>query len=157
MDLPAARHLAETLLAEHGLSAADPPWTFRFNRRKRALGICHYDAQRIELSSHFVAANDLDEVRDTVLHEIAHALAGPAAGHGAAWKAACVKVGARPQRLAPPQIAMPPGRWRARCPGCNALHTRHRRPSKGRDYFCRTCGPERGALRFALATPRPGV
>jgi len=148
MDLPTARHLAETLLAEHGLSAADPPWTFRFNRRKRALGTCHYGPRRIELSTHFVVANDADEVRDTVLHEIAHALAGPATGHGPAWKAACVRIGARPERLAPARVAMPAGRWRAACPGCGATHSRHRRPLKGRAYFCRTCGAERGALTF---------
>ncbi len=156
MDLPAARHLAQTLLAQHGLSTADPAWSFRFNRRKRALGTCHYQPRRIELSSHFVVANDPDEVRDTLLHEIAHALAGPSAGHGPAWKAACVQVGARPERLAGPEVAMPAGRWRASCPGCNTQHTRHRRPLKGCDYVCRACGPQRGVLTFALLSPRPG-
>lgn len=108
------------------------------------------------MSSFFVVANDRDEVLDTLLHEIAHALAGPLAGHGPVWKAACVRVGARPERLAPPEVAMPKGRWHARCPGCATLHTRHRRPMKGRDYFCRGCGTQRGLLQFALSTLRPG-
>ena len=110
MDLPAARHLAETLLAEHGLSTADPPWTFRFNRRKRALGTCHYGPRRIELSSHFVVANDPDEVRDTVLHEIAHALAGPMAGHGTATgKPRASRSGPGPSAWPRPRSPCPPG------------------------------------------------
>ena len=156
MDLPGARHLAETLLTEHGLTTARPAWTFAFNRRRRALGICHFDDRRIELSSLFVTANDEAAVRDTLLHEIAHALAGPAAGHGPAWKKICVKIGATPERL-DTQASMPRGVWRATCAGCGHEHHRHRRPPKGASYYCRSCGSERGALTFARHARRPGM
>ena len=74
MDLDSAEQIAEHLMTRHGLMGRG--WSFAFNRRKRSLGLCHYTARRIELSSHFVEMNDETQVRDTVLHEIAHALAG---------------------------------------------------------------------------------
>ena len=80
MDYSLAQQCANDLMAEHGLTAGG--WSFAFNRRKRSLGICNYTGKRIELSSAFVARNDEAAVRDTILHEIAHALAGQKAGHG---------------------------------------------------------------------------
>lgn len=143
MDIHATRKLAMQLMAEHGLNT----WTFGFNRRKRSLGLCYYQRKRIELSVHFVIANDAVEVRDTILHEIAHALAGQAAGHGPRWKAICQRIGARPQRL-DVQAVMPRGRWQATCPGCGRRFTRHRRPQQNRHYACVHCGPRHGTVHF---------
>lgn len=42
-----------------------------------------------------------DQVTDTILHEIAHALAGPAARHGPAWKSIARRLGATPKSCAP--------------------------------------------------------
>lgn len=147
MDVWDASVMARRLMAEHGLGG----WTFRFNRAKRCLGLCVYGPKRIELSWHFVRRNDEAAVRDTVLHEIAHALAGPKAGHGPKWKAMCRRVGAKPERC-DREAAMPPGRWRATCPGCGQTFTRHRRPMSGRSYSCRRCGPEQGRIAFHRAT-----
>ncbi len=41
-----------------------------------------------------------EQVRDTVLHEIAHAIAGPEAGHGPLWKATARRIGATPRARA---------------------------------------------------------
>jgi predicted SprT family Zn-dependent metalloprotease len=43
--------------------------------------------------------NSEECVRNTVLHELAHALAGFAAHHGPDWQWWCRKLGARPERL----------------------------------------------------------
>jgi len=132
-------------MAEHGLIARG--WSFVFNRRKRALGICNYTAKRIELSAAFVAGNDEAAVRDTILHEIAHALAGREAGHGPPWVTICCRLGAKPTRTCSTAV-MPLGEFRARCKTCGTVHDRHRRPMRGQKYYCRTCGPQRGKLRF---------
>jgi len=42
-----------------------------------------------------------EQLTDTILHEIAHALAGPAAKHGPAWKAIARRLGATPKSCAP--------------------------------------------------------
>lgn len=137
-----AARMARQLMDQHRLRG----WSFAFNRAKRGMGLCRYREKRIELSIHFVLRNDEAEVRDTILHEIAHALAGPRAGHGEAWKRKCVEIGATPQRCG--VAAMPAGRWRATCPTCGREHHRHRRPLPGRRYFCRPCGSEKGAIEF---------
>ena len=141
----AARDLVRELMARHGLHG----WTFGFNRRKRTLGLCRYGARAIELSIYLVDGNGLEEVRDTLLHEIAHALVGPGHGHDAVWKAKCVEIGARPQRCA--SADMPEGSWRACCGGCGASYHRHRRPRRLLGWFCQGCGRERGKLAWRRA------
>lgn len=123
-------------------------WSLGFNRRKRSLGVCYYQRRRIELSAHYVLRNLEASVRDTILHEIAHALAGQQAGHGPAWKALCRQLGATPARC-DPTAQMPAGRWQAVCPSCQKQFHRHRRPLHGATYICRRCGPERGRITFA--------
>jgi len=150
MDAHFAQYLAHDLLRVHNL----PDWTFRFNRRRRSLGLCFYDDHRIELSLPFVTRNDEAAVRDTILHEIAHALAGRRAGHGPAWKAICLRLGAKPQRC-DEEAVMPAGRWRAICPGCGKQFHRYRRPKRNTNYACRRCGPQRGAIRFMLTFDSP--
>jgi predicted SprT family Zn-dependent metalloprotease len=140
-----ARKLAEELLSRHGLH----DWTFTFNRRKRNLGLCRYQKKTIELSIFFVDRNGWDEIRDTLLHEIAHALVGPGHGHDGVWKAKCLEVGARPERCG--EADMPAGRWRARCDACGQQFSRHRRPRRLKGWFCRVCGPERGGFVWRLA------
>lgn len=139
------RRLARELLDRHGLR----DWAFGFNRRVRGLGLCRHDLKVIELSWHFAQRNTEDEIIDTLLHEVAHALAGPGHGHDATWKAKCVEVGARPERCG--EADMPEGRWRADCPTCGAAFRRHRRPRPADRWFCRSCGPQRGRLAWRTA------
>ncbi len=147
MDFDDAANLAKSLIAEHKLRR----WVFVFNRGKRTLGLCDYSRRRIELSMYFVAHNDEVAVRDTVLHEVAHALAGEKAGHGPKWRAVCRRIGAAPKRL-DHEAVMPRGHWVATCPTCGESHTRFRRPPLGRHYFCRSCGSDKGKLRFGIPT-----
>jgi predicted SprT family Zn-dependent metalloprotease len=131
-------------LVAHGLI----DWSFAFNRRKRTLGLCVYHRRTIELSSHFVHRNGAAEIRDTLLHEIAHALVGPGHGHDAAWRRQCLAIGARPVRCG--VANMPPGHWRAHCGGCGRAFHRHRRPQPLTGWFCQHCGPGRGGLVWQL-------
>ena len=39
-----------------------------------------------------------DNIKDTVLHEIAHAIAGNHHHHDAVWKSCCIAVGCQPKR-----------------------------------------------------------
>jgi predicted SprT family Zn-dependent metalloprotease len=150
MTFEETRKLALALMQEHGLH----DWAFRFNRARRRMGVCFYPAPgrqgRIELSVYFVANNPDEEIRETILHEIAHALAGSAAGHGPAWKAVCLRIGAKPQRCG--SARMPRGAWLAQCPGCKAEITRHKRPRTLTGYHCVRCGPDKGKLTWRVAT-----
>src|SRR5687767_14955649 len=88
MNLYEAAHLAKQLMRQHGLDALG--WTFGFDHARRRFGRCDYTDKRITLSRALTFLNSVDEVRDTVLHEIAHALT-PGAGHGARWRAMCAR------------------------------------------------------------------
>ncbi len=77
MKLEDAENLALTLMEDNGVGT----WSFRFDNAKRRCGACFYSRRTITLSRHFVTLNDEAEVRDTILHEIAHAFAGAKAGH----------------------------------------------------------------------------
>jgi len=137
------RRLARELLTVHGLD----DWFFAFNRSKLNMGLCRYGPMSIELSIYFTERNSSATIRDTLLHEIAHALVGPGHGHDAAWKQACVRIGARPERQSF-EAEMPLGRWQARCGSCGRLHDRHRKPKWMRGWSCCHCGPERGRLEW---------
>jgi predicted SprT family Zn-dependent metalloprotease len=143
-DLEVVREWALEVMARFGLTG----WTFEFTRAKRALGVCRYRRRTIGLSVHLVERNPPEEVRETLLHEIAHAKAGPGVGHGLLWKVWAIRVGARPVRCG--AADMPRGRWRAGCPCCGRQFHLHRRPKRMTGWFCRRCGRERGRLTWGL-------
>lgn len=118
-------------------------WKFDFDNAKRRCGCTKFTAKTITLSRHFVRLNGEDEVRETILHEIAHAIAGQVGdrGHGQLWKGIARQVGAKPERCAY-GVTMPEGDVEGVCaPGCTQRHTRHRMPPKrlANAYSCNRC------------------
>ena len=138
MDVEDATRMAQRLLELHGLD----DWTLVLDRAKTRAGICRYGTRQIGLSRPLTLLHDEAQVRDTVLHEIAHALAGPRAQHGPRWRATALRVGANPQRCVPADAPRVPGPWVGRCPAGHE-RTRHRRPT--RVESCSRCLP-----RFCL-------
>ena len=137
--------LARQLMAQHGVPS---DWTFGYDRAKRRAGRCCYRKKAITLSIHLVARNSDEEIKDCLLHEIAHCLAGPGTHHGPDWKAVCRRVGAKPVRCYNINLVdMPKGRYRATCGGCQKTYYRHRFP-RCSYYYCTICGPGRGRLLF---------
>ncbi len=139
-----AHKLCRTLLDQHGLTG----WQVGFIKAKRTCGLCDYTTKTVSLGLPYIARNPDDMIRNTILHEIAHALAGWQAGHGPKWKAVCRQVGCNPERLN--KVAtMPVGAWRANCPGCDRLYSKHRHtPDPRRTSYCPKCGPDNGKLRY---------
>jgi predicted SprT family Zn-dependent metalloprotease len=164
MDLPAAEAMARELMERHGVFAAG--WRFAWSNGKRQLGAAcvHADGRKtLRLSRHLVRLNDDAEVRDTILHEIAHAIAGVEHGHDAVWKSVCVRIGARPVRVAGEEVNVVEGRYVLVCGACcRVLARRHRRvrPARLKRAYCRGCGPTAaGRLRLldARSLPAPGL
>ncbi len=146
MDLAALESEAVVQFARHGLVG----WSFGFTTAKRQLGVCKYRPKRIEISAYYAQNNPVEDVRDTLLHEIAHALAGPKAGHGPVWQAIALRIGATPQACdSSPGTVVEPGDWQAPCPSCRKTHHRYRRPRILTGYHCRC--PARTPLVFAFA------
>lgn len=133
MELHRAAELAERLLVEHGLAG----WTFAFDRARVRAGACHHHDRRITLSPHLTLAHDDAQVRETLLHEIAHALVGPRHGHDQVWRAQAVAIGSSGQRCYQAgEEPVVPGRWQGRCAAGHVVH-RHRKPT--RVLVCTRC------------------
>jgi len=94
----------------------------------RRFGLCNHNERTISLSWHLVGMNDEDSVRDTILHEVAHALAGPGAGHSQRWKMMARQLGCSARRCYDSRrIAAPPARFMGACPSCGVTVLRSRR------------------------------
>ena len=72
-DLARVRVWADALIALH----LDSKWTFAFDRATTRAGLCDHRMHRISVSRHFAERFDDDEIHQVLLHEVAHALAGP--------------------------------------------------------------------------------
>lgn len=133
-------------------------WSFVFDEALTRAGQCscrigiwnrELISGTISLSKHFCRMNSWAEIIDTILHEIAHALT-PGEGHGARWKAACLRVGAKPERCYDDlKVKMPQLRYRASCPCCQRDYSRSEDPRTRTGWYCRPCGRVKGTLVWA--------
>lgn len=146
MDKHEAETLARKLMAEHGVGHLEFGWT----NARRTFGIAQFRVKKqgrrvleetpigIRLSSVLVGMNDAEEVRKTVLHEIAHLLAGAAANHGWQWKVKCMEIGADPSRTCGDGVTAPAHRWVGRCNNGHQTHA-DRLTAKAKKSACARC------------------
>lgn len=81
----------EEPLKQHGLNGWKFEWLKKMNKFSKA-GCCNYKTKTIKISPTFVELNDDDEVMNTILHEIAHALT-PRHHHNKFWKRKAIEIG----------------------------------------------------------------
>ena len=98
-----ALELGAQLLAEYGLEG----WRLRLDHARRRAGLCDYRNKTISLSRHYVRYADEAHIKDTLLHEIAHALVGPHHGHDAVWRQQARKMGCSATRCHTLEFAAP--------------------------------------------------
>lgn len=139
--------LAEELMTQHGLIARG--WRFELDGAKRRLGCCHRDSMVISVSKHLSALNGPEIIRNTMLHEIAHALAGPGAGHGRKWQSLAISIGCDGQRCYSGTVAVPKAPYIGVCPNpdCGHSTTAHRR----RNVACRDCCTRFNSGKYSVA------
>lgn len=105
-------------------------WKFAWLDSRKALGKCYYNENTIALSRYYCLFLPESENKDTILHEIAHALtweqykkdihevpsmlhakmAKAYLGHGLIWQLKCKEVGAKPQACYDGEIKIPNGK-----------------------------------------------
>jgi len=123
------KKLASDLMSKHSLLN----WRFEFNTRKTALGICKHRFQVIGISSFLLPAMDYDMVKNTLLHEIAHALVGAGHGHDYVWRRKALEIGCSAERTTSinhDHNMVASAKYKAQCPDCGHIHTRHRMPKR---------------------------
>src|SRR5438034_569078 len=128
--LAAIGTLARALLAHHHLSQ----WRFQFDNATKRAGCCHYARQQISLSYEFAQQAADEEIRDTLLHEIAHALVGKAHQHDEVWRAKALEIGCSGRRCYDRQFTAP--RYIVRCENRCWVATSDRRR---RGVVCQQC------------------
>lgn len=123
--------LAESLLSKHGLKS----WSFQFDHSTRRAGSCSYRQKRITLAFELAVTGTEQDIRETLLHEIAHALVGRNHHHDAVWKAKAREIGCSGARTHTLQFSTP--RWAVTCGNRCWTSTAQQRNSK---LICRKCG-----------------
>ncbi len=131
MKLTPAKKLAVELMQQHGLKN----WRFEFDAAVRRFGCCDYADKKITLSRVLVKLNEEVRVKNTVLHEIAHALT-PGTHHGPAWVQMARAIGCDGRRCYETEKVVGIGHtFTGKC-GCDRTIQRHRR---NRGLYCVTC------------------
>jgi len=134
MDSTAAIEFARELIVAYGLVG----WRAELDRAVRRFGACHHSRKLITLSQQLVQLNNEAAVLDTILHEIAHALAGSKAGHGPEWRKIAKSLGCSAQRCySLSHTVQPPARITLRCANCG--HTVQRIRAPRRKVACSVC------------------
>lgn len=130
MNLQNAIQLARTLMNQHGLSHIP----LEISRGKRQCGYCawrfnhttgKHETSKISISRYHIELNDEKEVKETILHEIAHALV-PNQGHNWVWRMKAREIGATGKRCASKTTVILKGRLTGTCPKCGKVYYRHR-------------------------------
>ena len=97
---------------------------FKWTRGHQTLGWAKVNKRTGErtmgLSLPYVLHNSVELVKDTILHEIAHFLAGPNNGHNWHWRQWCVRVGADPTRTKSGVVSAPLP-WGIHCGHCEEI------------------------------------
>lgn len=139
-------HYAKIEMFHHGLR----DWTFKLNSNKRRMGVAKFTKLRIEVSKY--ALQNPDGAKNTLLHEIAHALVGPFHGHNQVWRQKALEIGCNGERCHSHKVEVP-HRYIAYCPNCGLEEKRHRR-ARGRQS-CGQCSPkvfnERYLIQWKMA------
>lgn len=133
MTLIEIENLARQLMKQHHLNF----WKFEFNNRKSAIGLCNEKRKTIYLSKILTPQMKYEDVKDTILHEIAHALVGIRHGHNSIWRAKAISIGCNGQRCTSEKALDIDitAKYEATCKNCGHVHKANRR--KKRDSWCR--------------------
>ena len=142
MKLDEVKTLARSLMDKHGLIQ----WRLSLVSAKSWAGQCvygqwnlnpRYSWGRIDLSIEHMEAFDEPEVRETILHEIAHALTEKR-GHGKEWKAVARRIGSTAKRTVSHDAPTIKSRYKAVWPNGHEF-ARHRLTESLKHSSCSGC------------------
>jgi len=124
MKLKDAYNLMKELKEKHSLY----DWGFKFDRSVRRFGLCSYRRKTIYLSKKLTLLNDMNIVKNVILHEIAHALVNSHNGHNEIWEHKALSIGCDAQRCYDPsKVIRPKKKYRGKCPVCDNIVLSHKR------------------------------
>lgn len=123
MNTEDCKKLSINLLKKHKLS----DWKFSLGNASKQFGVCKYKEKTITLSKKLVELNNEEQVVDTILHEIAHALC-PKQHHNEVWRQTAISIGCNGQRTySNEEVVMPDKKYKATCPTCGRIIKRYKK------------------------------
>lgn len=137
MPLKEVEVIGLRLIRKHqSMNGLKKGWKFGFDLAPVRGGVCRYKEKLIALSVAYCLKASREEIVDTILHEIAHAIVGPNHGHDEAWKTVARRIGCTAKRCH--QVDHTPPRWRGECP-CGKEWKRQRLSRRARTGYCPKC------------------
>lgn len=130
MNIKEAEELAKELIAKH-----IPEYRLVWVESLYSFGKCFQSHQVIELSRPLTLSNSLDHVKDTILHEIAHALAPTTSFHDTKWQEIAKSIGCNGKRCYSPEVIRPT-KWISYCRKCSKTRAVARRMKR---RYCGEC------------------
>ena len=128
-------------------------WKFRLDSAKRRAGACNHTTKTITLSAYLAAHYSFERMHQTMLHEVAHALAGHRAGHSTKWKAVASSIGYNHERFSDDLIADAVAPIEGTCPAGHVFY-RYRWPK--RQLYCLKCSRNLSAANLITFRAREG-
>jgi hypothetical protein len=127
-------------------------WRFSFNKLKRCFGTCDYNIRTIFLSEYLCYKMTNEAIKDTLVHEIAHALT-MGHGHDNVWRKKCIELGGNgnvKSSISKSFIngAILESKYTLKCPCCDNKVFVHRLPKKSRS--CGKCDPIRYNEKYKM-------
>ena len=118
--------MAERLMGE---SLDTQKWSFGFDSGKRRAGLCDHTNSRISLSKYMSQLHPVDQSRQVMFHEIAHALAGAKHGHDQHWLRIATQLGYRNERISAKEVDQAHAKWHGVCPNGHE-YFRYKKPTR---------------------------
>ena len=135
MEIKLAKKMAEDLMEQHGIHS----WIVVFDNAKTRKGQTRFRKQEISLSQPITELNPVEQVRNTILHEIAHVLVGPDHGHDDIWRSKAIEIGCNGQTCTT-SVNSIPYRYTVKCLHCGEqVQFCHRKP-KIANFWHKKCG-----------------
>lgn len=124
--------LADKLLKKYNLH----DWDFTFDRAKKRFWSCNYSRKVITISNHLAKINSEELVKNTILHEIAHAICGKDEWHWKKWKEIAKKIGCDWVRCYWDEVNQVKMKYTAKCKNCEKSFQTSR---KRKLIACKNC------------------
>jgi predicted SprT family Zn-dependent metalloprotease len=124
------------LLEKHDLRG----WRVNFDRELHRSGTCRYELKQIVYSIQFMETANAEERLNTILHEVAHAIAGHEAAHGEQWAQVHRSLGGTGEIQSLPPAALSTHEyflWVGTCVNCSYRNGLQEAPDGV--WLCRAC------------------
>jgi predicted SprT family Zn-dependent metalloprotease len=121
MDLNEIEDKVKELFTKHGLYELG--WKFKWDNSTKRTGLCNYTTKTISLSKKISPQRNEADITNTILHEIAHVLAGFDNHHNDIWRETAISIGCDGNRCSYDVDVK--YTYKGLCPACSKVHWRN--------------------------------